>query len=73
MNKHPSRKYISVYLHTHSKTPASFLGLVEFFLLLLLSLRCLVDFQTLGNTVSLLLDFFPALFLVRFLKISYSL
>ena len=56
-------------LHTHSKTPASFPGLVEFFLLLLLSLRCLVDFRNLGYTVSLLLALFPALFLVRFLKI----
>lgn len=55
--------------HPHSKTPASFPGLVEFFLLLILSLRCLVDFQNLGNTVSLLLDLFTALFLVRFLKI----
>lgn len=55
-------------LHTHSKTPASFPGLVEFFLQLLLPLRCLVDFQTLGYTVSLLLTLLPALFLVRFLK-----
>ena len=55
--------------HTHSKPPASFPGLVEFFLLLLLSLRCLVDFRNLGNTVSLLLALFPALFLVRFLKL----
>ena len=56
-------------LHTHSKTPASFPGLVEFFFQLLLPLRCLVDFRNLGNTVSLVLDFFPALFLVWFLKI----
>lgn len=28
-------------LHTHSKTPASSPGLVEFFLLLLLPLRCI--------------------------------
>lgn len=49
--------------------PASFPGLVEFFLLLLLPLRCLVDFRNLGNTVSLLLALFTALFLVRFLKI----
>ena len=55
--------------HTHSKTPASFPGLVEFFLLLLLPLRCLVDFRNLGYTVSLLLALFTALFLVRFLKI----
>lgn len=56
-------------LHTHSKTPAFFPGLVEFFFLLLLPLRCLVDFRNLGNTVSLLLALFPTLFLVRFLKI----
>ena len=56
-------------LHPHSKTPSSFPGLVEFFLQLLLPLRCLVDFRNLGNTVSLLLTLFPALFLVRFLKI----
>ena len=56
-------------LHTHSKTPASFPGLVEFFLLLLLSLWRLVDFQNLGNTVSLLLALFSTLFLVWFLKI----
>ena len=56
-------------LHTHSKTPASFPGLVEFFLLLLLPLWCLVDFRNLGYTVSLLLALFTALFLVRFLKI----
>lgn len=56
-------------LHTHSKTPAFLPGLVEFFLLLLLPLWCLVDIQNLGNTVFLLLDFFPALFLVWFLKI----
>ena len=49
--------------------PASFPGLVEFFLLLLLPLRCLVDFRNLGYTVSLLLALFTALFLVRFLKI----
>ena len=55
--------------HTHSKTPASFPGLVEFFLQLLLPLWCLVDFRNLGNTVSLLLALFPALFLVRFLKV----
>ncbi len=55
--------------HTHSKTPASFPGLVEFFLQLLLPLRCLVDFRNLGYTVSLLLALFSALFLVRFLKI----
>lgn len=30
-------------LHTHSKTPAFLPGLVEFFLQLLLPLRCLVD------------------------------
>lgn len=54
--------------HPHSKTPASSPGLVEFFLLLLLPLRCLVDFRNLGYTVSLLLALFPALFLVRFLK-----
>ena len=36
---------------------------------MLLPLRCLVDFRNLGNTVSLLLDLFSALFLVRFLKI----
>ena len=52
--------------------PASFPGLVEFFLLLLLPLRCLVDFRNLGYTVSLLLDLFTALFLVRFLKIPAS-
>ena len=50
-------------LHTHSKIPGSFPGLVEFFLLLLLSLRFLVYFWNLGNTVSLLLDLFPTLFL----------
>ena len=55
--------------HTHSKTPASFPGLVEFFLQLLLPLRCLVYFRNLGNTVPLLLALFSALFLVRFLKI----
>ena len=51
-------------LHTHSKTPASFPGLVEFFLLL----QRLVDFQTFGNTIYLLYALFPALLLVRFLK-----
>ena len=56
-------------LHTHSKTTASFPGLVEFFFLLLLPLRCLVDVRNLRNTVSLLLALFSALFLVRFLKI----
>ena len=56
-------------LHTHSKTPTSFPGLVEFFLQLLLPQRCLVYVRNLENTVSLLLDFFPALFLVWFLKI----
>ena len=55
-------------LHTHSKTPASFPGLVEFFLLLLLSLRFMVYFWNLGNAVSLLLALFTALFLVLFLK-----
>lgn len=55
--------------HTHSKPPVSFPGLVEFFLLLLLSLRCLVDFLNLGNTVSLLLALFTVLYLVRFLKL----
>ncbi len=55
--------------HPHSKTPTSFPGLVEFFLLLFLSLRCLVYVRNLGNTVSLLLALFTALFLVRFLKI----
>ncbi len=55
-------------LHTHSKTPASFPGLVEFFLLLLLPLWYLIDIWNLGNTVSLLLALLPALFLVRFLK-----
>ena len=59
----------AIKLHTHSKTPASFPGLVEFFLLLLLPLWCLVDFRNLGYTVSLLLALFTALFLVRFLKI----
>ena len=59
----------AIKLHTHSKTPASFPGLVDFFFLLLLSLRCLVDFRNLGNTVSLLLDLFPTLFLALFLKI----
>ena len=59
-------------LHTHSKTPVSFPGLVEFFFLLLLPLRCLVYFRNLGNTVSLLLALFTALFLVRFLKIPAS-
>lgn len=59
----------AIKLHTHSTPPASFPGLVEFFLLLLLPLRCLVDFRNLGNTVSLLLALFPTLFLVRFLKI----
>ena len=54
--------------HPHSKTPAFFPGLVEFFLQLLLPLWCLVDIRNLGNTVSLLLDLFTALFLVRFLK-----
>lgn len=54
--------------HTHSKTPASFPGLVEFFLQLLLPLRCLVYFRNLGNTVPLLLALFSALFLVLFLK-----
>ena len=58
--------------YTHSKTPTSFPGLVEFFLLLLLPLRCLVDFRNLGNTVSLLLDLFPALFLALFLKAPAS-
>ena len=57
------------HLHTHSKPPASFPGLVEFFLLLLLPLRCLVDVRNLGNTVSLLLALLTALFLVRFLKL----
>ena len=56
-------------LHTHSKTTASFPGLVEFFFLLLLPLRYLVDIWNQGNTVSLLLAHYPALFLVRFLKI----
>lgn len=61
----------AIKLHTHSTPPppASFPGLVEFFLLLLLPLRCLVDFRNLGYTVSLLLALFTALFLVRFLKI----
>ena len=59
----------AIKLHTHSTPPASFPGLVEFFLLLLLPLRCLVDFRNLGYTVSLLLTLFTALFLVRFLKI----
>ena len=66
---HPNQTLVCLKLHTHSKTPASFPGLVEFFLLLLLPLRCLVDFRNLGNTVSLLLALFPALFLVRSLKI----
>lgn len=69
MEKHPSRKHVSVIYIPIPKTPASFPGLVEFFLLLLLPLRCLVDFRNLGNTVSLLLALFTALFLVRFLKI----
>lgn len=51
------------------QNPGFFPGLVEFFLLLLLPLWCLVDFRNLGNTVSLLLALFSALFLVRFLKI----
>ena len=55
--------------HTHSNPPASFPGLVEFFLLLLLPLWCLVDFRNLENTVSLLLALLTALFLVRFLKL----
>lgn len=55
--------------HPHSKTPTSFPGLVEFFLQLLLPQRCLVYVRNLGNTVSLLLALFTALFLVRFLKI----
>lgn len=59
-------------LHTHSKTTASFPGLVEFFFLLLLPLRYLVDIWNQGNTVSLLLDFFPALFLALFLKAPAS-
>ena len=59
----------AIKLHTHSKTPASFPGLVEFFFLLLLPLWCLVDFRNLGYTVSMLLALFTALFLVRFLKI----
>ena len=50
--------------HTHSKTPASFPGLVEFFLLLLLSLRCLVYVRNLGNTVSLLLALFSAILFI---------
>ncbi len=50
--------------HTHSKTPASFPGLVEFFLLLLLPLRCLVDFRNLGYTVSLLLALFSAILFI---------
>lgn len=62
----------AIKLHTHSTPPASFPGLVEFFLLLLLPLWCLVDFRNLGNTVSLLLALFTALFLVRFLKIPAS-
>ena len=59
----------AIKLHTHSKTPASFPGLVEFFFLLLLPLWYLIDIWNLGNTVSLLLALFTALFLVRFLKI----
>ena len=43
--------------------------LVEFFLQLLLPLRCLNYVWNLGNAVFLLLDFFLALFLVRYLKI----
>ena len=59
----------AIKIHTHSKTPASFPGLVEFFFLLLLPLWYLIDIWNLGNTVSLLLALFTALFLVRFLKI----
>lgn len=61
-------QHIYVKSHPYSKIPASFPGLVEFFLQLLLPLRCQVDFRNLGNTVSLLLALFTALFLVRFLK-----
>jgi hypothetical protein len=60
----------AIKLHTHSKTPASFPGLVEFFFQLLLPLRCPVDFRNLGNTVSLLLALFSTLFLVWFQKIT---
>ena len=69
MEKHPSRKHVSVIYIPIPKPRLFFPGLVEFFLQLLLPLRCLVDFRNLGYTVSLLLALFTALFLVRFLKI----
>ena len=62
-------RILSVDIPYPSQNPASFSGLVEFFFLLLLPLRCLAYFRNLGNTVSLLLALFPALFLLRFLKV----
>jgi hypothetical protein len=69
VEKHPSCKHVSVIYIPIPPPPVSFPGLVEFFFLLLLPLRCLIDFRNLGNTVSLLLALFTALFLVWFLKI----
>ncbi len=69
MEKHPSCKHVSVIYIPIPPPPVSFPGLVEFFFLLLLPLRCLIDFRNLGNTVFLLLALFTALFLVWFLKI----